>query len=98
MVMIDDWRGFSDSAIREEETQALRDHGCTGHPLGSVTFVERLETVAGRRPTPHATAGLVPAERMILHYREPPQQRRPHRDERVTDFLSYQITSPDWRA
>jgi len=63
MMMIDEWHGFRDSALREEKTQALRDHGCTGHPLGSVTLVERLEKVAGRRPTPDATAGLVPAER-----------------------------------
>ena len=48
LAMINDWRGFLDSAIREEETQALRDHGRTGHPLGSATFVERLEQAAGR--------------------------------------------------
>ena len=29
-----EWGGFLDSAIHEEETQALRDHGRTGHPLG----------------------------------------------------------------
>jgi putative transposase len=48
LAMIDDWRGFLDSAIREEETQDLRDHGRTGHPLGSAAFVERLEQAAGR--------------------------------------------------
>ena len=48
LAMIDDWRGLLDSAIGEEETQALRDHCRTGHPLGSATFVQRLEQAAGR--------------------------------------------------
>ena len=43
-----DWRGFLNSAIQEEELRDLREHGRTGCPLGSVTFVQRLEQSAGR--------------------------------------------------
>ena len=43
-----DWRGFLNSAIQEEELRDLREHGRTGCPLGSVTFVQRLEQSVGR--------------------------------------------------
>ena len=48
LAMIADWRGFLNSAIREEELRDLREHGRTGFPLGSSTFVERLEQIIGR--------------------------------------------------
>ena len=52
LAMVADWRGFLDSAIGEEELRDLRDHGRTGRPLGSPTFVERLENLAGRALSP----------------------------------------------
>ena len=48
LAMVGDWRGFLNSAIREEELRDLREHGRTGRPLGSATFVERLEAIVGR--------------------------------------------------
>ncbi len=45
LAMIAGWRGFLDSALREEE---LREHGHTGYPLGNAAFVDRLERVVGR--------------------------------------------------
>ena len=48
LAMIADWRGFLNSAIREEELRDLREHGRTGFPLGNATFVERLEQAVGR--------------------------------------------------
>jgi putative transposase len=48
LATVGDWRGFLNSAIREEELQDLRDHGRTGRPLGSATFLERLEVMVGR--------------------------------------------------
>ena len=48
LAMAPDWRGLLDSAIPEEELRALREHARTGHPLGSTTFVDRLEQAAGR--------------------------------------------------
>ena len=50
--MVGDWRGFLNSAIPEEELRDLREHGATGYPLGSATFVERLERMVGRRLRP----------------------------------------------
>jgi hypothetical protein len=46
--MIGDRRGFLNSAVREEELRDLREQGRTGRPLGSATFPERLEAIAGR--------------------------------------------------
>jgi putative transposase len=43
-----DWRGFLNSAIREEELRDLREHGRTGFPPGNATFVERVEQTVGR--------------------------------------------------
>jgi putative transposase len=48
LAMIADWRAFLNSAMPEEELRDLREHGRTGHPLGSATFVERLERTIGR--------------------------------------------------
>jgi putative transposase len=48
LAMVNDWRGFLNSAIREEELRDLREHGRTGRPLGNATFVERLEAIVGR--------------------------------------------------
>ena len=48
LAMIADWRGFLNSAIPEEELRDLREHGRTGCPLGSVSFVTHLERVVGR--------------------------------------------------
>jgi len=48
LAMVNDWGALLDSAVGEEELQDLRDHVRTGHPLGSPTFVERLEQAAGR--------------------------------------------------
>ena len=48
LAMVGDWRGFLESAVGEEELRALRSHAHTGRPLGSVSFVERLEELVGR--------------------------------------------------
>jgi putative transposase len=48
LAMVADWRGFLNSAIREEDLRDIREHVRTGCPLGSATFVERLEGVIGR--------------------------------------------------
>ncbi len=48
LAMVADWRGLLNSAIPEEELRDLREHGRTGHPLGSTTFVYRLEQAIGR--------------------------------------------------
>lgn len=48
LAMVADWRGLLNSAIREEELRALREHGHTGRPLGDAMFVARLERVVGR--------------------------------------------------
>ena len=48
----DKWRGLLSSAIPDERLCDLREHGRTGYPLGSATFVERLERTVGRRLRP----------------------------------------------
>jgi putative transposase len=48
LAMIADWRGFLNSAIREEEFRDMREHGRTGYPLGNAAFVDRLERFVGR--------------------------------------------------
>ena len=47
-----DWRGLLNSAIPDDERRDLREHGRTGYPLGSATFVERLERTVRRRFRP----------------------------------------------
>jgi len=48
LAMVDDWKAFLKSAIREEELQDLREHGRTGRPLGSSMFLDCLEGLVGR--------------------------------------------------
>jgi putative transposase len=48
LAMVNDWRGFLDSAVREEELRDLRNHGRTGRPLGSPAFLDHLEAIVGR--------------------------------------------------
>ena len=48
LAMVGDWKAFLRSAMREEELRALREHGRTGRPLGSPTFLDRLERLVGR--------------------------------------------------
>jgi putative transposase len=48
LAMVGDWKAFLNSAIREEDLRDLREHGRTGRPLGSATFLERLEAIVGR--------------------------------------------------
>ena len=48
LAMIGDWRGFLNSAIREEELRDLREHGRTGRPLGNAMFLDHLEAIVGR--------------------------------------------------
>jgi putative transposase len=52
LAMVGDWNAFLNSAMREEELRELREHGRTGRPLGSATFLERLEAMVGRVLTP----------------------------------------------
>ena len=46
--MIPDWAAFLDTAVAEEELRELREHGRTGRPLGSDSFLDRLEGMVGR--------------------------------------------------
>jgi len=48
LAMVGDWKAFLRSAISEEKLRELREHGCTGRPLGSPTFIDRLESLVGR--------------------------------------------------
>jgi putative transposase len=48
LAMAGDWKAFLRSAIPEEQLRDLRQHGRTGRPLGSPTFLDRLERLAGR--------------------------------------------------
>ena len=52
LAMIADWRGFLNSAIREEELRDLREHSRTGCPLGDATFVDRLERTGRSNSAP----------------------------------------------
>ena len=47
--MVGDWKAFLRSAIPEEELRDLREHGRTGRPLGSSTFLDRLERLVAAR-------------------------------------------------
>ena len=48
----ENWRGLLTSAIPAEELRDLREPSRTGYPLGSATFVERLERTVGRTLRP----------------------------------------------
>lgn len=50
--MVNDWRALLDSVLSEEEIRDLRQHGRTGYPLGSSSFIERLESIVGRALRP----------------------------------------------
>lgn len=43
------WRKYIDSAEEENFLQTIRKHTFTGRPLGTKTFIEKLETKFGRR-------------------------------------------------
>ena len=47
LAMVGDWKAFLNSAVREEEVRDLQEHSRTGRPLGSATFLERLENIVG---------------------------------------------------
>ena len=48
LTMAGDWNALLNSGLAEEELRDLRLHSRTGRPLGSTTFVERLERIVGR--------------------------------------------------
>ena len=48
MAMVGDGNAFLRSATAEEALRDLREHGRAGRPLGSYTFFDRLERLAGR--------------------------------------------------
>jgi putative transposase len=48
LAMMGNWNSFLSSVMREEEIGDLREHGRTGRPLGSATFIEQLESIVGR--------------------------------------------------
>jgi putative transposase len=48
LAMVADWRKFLDTAVCEEQLRDLRQHGRTGRPLGSASFLDRLESMVGR--------------------------------------------------
>lgn len=48
LAMIADWRALLDSGVHEDELRDLREHGHTGRPLGSASFLDRLESMVGR--------------------------------------------------
>ena len=51
---IDDWESYlGPGAGLSRETEALREHGSLGRPLGSDGFIETLERIAGRRLRPY---------------------------------------------
>ena len=48
LAMVPDWTAFLNSALPEEELCELCEHGRTGRPLGSNSFLDRLEVMVGR--------------------------------------------------
>jgi putative transposase len=46
--MVDDWRQFLSSDVSDEEYELLQRHERTGRPLGSKSFIERLENKLSR--------------------------------------------------
>jgi len=44
----EDWSGFLVSEVEAEEAEQLRRHERTGRPLGSASFMDRLESVLAR--------------------------------------------------
>ena len=50
--MVDDWRQFLSGDVSDEEYELLQRHERTGRPLGSKSFIERLENKLSRILTP----------------------------------------------
>jgi len=50
--MVDDWRRFLSGDVSDEEYELLQRHERTGRPLGSTSFIERLENKLSRILTP----------------------------------------------
>ena len=50
--MVDDWRQFFSGDVFNEEYELLQRHERTGRPLGSKSFIERLENKLSRILTP----------------------------------------------
>jgi len=50
--MVDDWRQFLSGDVSDEEYELLQRHERTGRPLGSMSFIERLENKLSRILTP----------------------------------------------
>ena len=48
LAMVADWPALLDSALPEEQMRDLREHARTGRPLGSSSFLDRLERMVGR--------------------------------------------------
>jgi putative transposase len=48
LAIIADWNTFLQSAMPEQEVEAIRRHGRTGRPLGDEAFLDRLESTTGR--------------------------------------------------
>jgi putative transposase len=45
---VDNWRAFVAKPLTEDEREAIDAHESTGRPLGSPSFVSRLEKRLGR--------------------------------------------------
>lgn len=45
---VDDWRAYLASGLSNEEANLLRGHERTGRPLGSLSFLKRIESKLGR--------------------------------------------------
>lgn len=45
----EEWRQYIDVIEGEENLDNIRKHTLTGRPLGSITFIEKLEKIFGRR-------------------------------------------------
>ena len=50
--MVDDWRQFLSGDVSDEEYELLQRHERTGRPLGSTSFIDRLENKLSRSLTP----------------------------------------------
>ncbi|MFC1525057.1 transposase [Planctomycetota bacterium] len=58
--MVDDWQAFLTQELSNSELSLLRKHERTGRPLGSKSFIKKLEALVGR----------------IFHRRKPGPKRR----------------------
>jgi putative transposase len=50
--LVDNWRQFLSGGVSDEEYELLQRHERTGRPLGSKSFIQRLETRLSRILTP----------------------------------------------